>query len=328
MLKLISTLTHILPIQKAFLRLHQNPHILYYHMVADKKHDYYYQPPVTADDFKFQIEWLKKNGYKFVPLSEIEQGSDKKQVAITTDDGFLENYTSIAPILNEYKIPATFFLINNCIDNKDLMWMNKLLVIGNRTGLTQTRKRVYEILRDKNILSVDKRDLSSIFSAIPMKRKEEIVNELWMTSQLPELSDFMAEHKPYMTSHQINELLSSGFTIGGHTFSHPRCSELSMEELKYEVVDSIEHLKEKFNTSVNHFAYPFGSRPQKKEEEHIFQLSKATAFLGTKNSDLKLKDRLLWDRDKMEQHKMNSLFWFSVLPIARKFVLRPFGIYK
>jgi len=328
MLKLISTLTHILPIQKAFLKLHQNPHILYYHMVADKKHDYYYQPPVTADDFRFQIEWLKTNGYKFVPLSEIETRSDKKQVAITTDDGFIENYTRIAPILDEYNIPATFFLINNCIDNKDLMWMNKLLAIGNRTGIAQTKKRVYEILRDKKILSSDKRDLKSIFSSIPMNRKEEIVNELWATCELPALSDFLAEHKPYMNTHQINELLSAGFAIGGHTFSHPRCSELSLEELKHEVVDSIEQLKVKFDTPVNHFAYPFGLRPQKKEEEHIFHLSKATAFLGTKNSDLNLKNSLLWDRDKMEQNKMNSLFWFSVLPIVRKYMLRPMGVYK
>lgn len=327
MLKLISDVTHRLSIQKAFLQLHVNPHVLYYHMVANQKPAYYYQQPVSPDDFKFQIEWLLKNKFEFVTLSEIGKGTNKRQVAVTTDDGFAENYTTIAPILNDYKITATFFLINNCIDNKDLMWMNKLFVAEHILGVTQTKSRVYHILRDKNLYHQEKPKLASVYSAIPMKFKEDVVNELWSGSQLPRLSDFMEEHKPYLTTQQIQELLSAGFTIGGHTFSHPRCSELSAQELKYEVVDSLNELRVKFKTPVDYFAYPFGDRPEKMVEEEIFRLSKTTAFLGTKSSDLNAK-RLIWERDKMEQPKLASLFWFSVLPMVRKFLLRPLKIYK
>jgi peptidoglycan/xylan/chitin deacetylase (PgdA/CDA1 family) len=328
MLKLASNIANLPVIQKLALQLHRNPHILYYHFVGPRKPEYYYQEPINSETFRFQIEWLLKNKFEFVPLAEINRPGDKKRVAVTTDDGFVENYTCIASILMEYHIPATFFLVNNCIDNKDLIWINKLFVLENTIGADNTKQKVYEALRDKQILSHDIKNLKSIYQSIPMTFKEEIVNEIWAGSKLPALSDYLDTHKPYMSFEQIDELISSGFTIGSHTLSHPRCSQLSFQELENEVVGSMNQLRKMFNTEVDYFAFPFGERANPTAEEEIFKLSGAKAFMDTKNSDTKLNGHVTWGRDKMEQSKAKSLFWFSIVPLVRKFLLRPFGIYK
>lgn len=328
MLKLISNVTHVLPVQKVLLNWHQHPHVLYYHMVADRKPDYYYQQPISVDDFRYQLEWLKKNRFEFVSLADIGKTTNRRQVAITTDDGFCENYTNLAPVLSDYKIPATFFLINSCIDNRDLMWMNKLFAVESRVGSSKTKELVYTILRDKKILSAEWRSLKKIYSAIPMNRKDEVVNELWAASPLPSLTDFLAEHKPYMLSAQIDELLSAGFSIGGHTMTHPRCAALTLPELKREVVDSVVELSQKFNATVDYFAYPFGSRPNKVNEQELLLMAGETIFMGIKNHDEPLRGSRVWERDKMEQSRMVSLFWFSIMPLIRKFLLKPLGFYK
>lgn len=329
MLKFVGNITNTTIIQRLLLHLHRNPHILYYHSVRKDKPDYYYQDPITPDTFRAQLKWLLKNKFEFVSLNEINDGGGKgRRVALTTDDGFVENYTCIAPILADYKIPATFFILNNCIDNKDLMWMNKLFAIEHVMGANHTKQQVYNILRDRKKLSHDLQNLKSVYREIPMKQKEEIVNEVWSSNNLPALSEYMDQYKPYMSSKQINELLASGYTIGSHTRSHPRCAQLTFSELETEIIDSMDELRKSFKTSIDFFAYPFGSRPDPVVEEKIFRLSRARAFLGTKNSDLKLDGSLVWERDKMEQSKSKSLFWFSAVPLIRKFFLRPIGIYK
>jgi len=47
-------------------------------------------------------------------------------------------------------------------------------------------------------------------------------------------------------------------TIGAHTLSHPRLSELSYEEALKEIVESRNRLEEKLGHKVNHFSYPYG----------------------------------------------------------------------
>lgn len=328
MLKFIGKISNINIINKLLLGIHRNPHILYYHLVGDHKPEYYYNQPITANEFIAQIGWLKKHGFHFVSLDELKHAKDKKSVAITTDDGFIENYTVIAPILKENNITATFFLLNNCIDNRDLMWRNKLFLIENHIGVREAKKLSYQILNDGGFLPNPGVKLDSIYDQIPMKNKEEIVNQIWTAGKMPDLQEYLENRKPYMSSSQINELLDSGFKIGSHTFSHPECSKLEYDQLALEIIGSTNALSDKFKVPIDYFAYPFGIRPEKSIEKQLFEQSKLKAFLGTKNSDSDLKNKLIWERDKMEQSLNSSLFWFTFVPLFRKLFLKPLGIYK
>jgi peptidoglycan/xylan/chitin deacetylase (PgdA/CDA1 family) len=298
-------------------------------MVADEKPSYYYQSPLTIDAFKFQIDWLKKNGFEFVSLEDMyDNAKNKKQVAITTDDGFVENYTILAPLLKEYGITATFFMLNNCIDNQDLMWRNKLAAVEHLIGQEAVHLQVYDLLKRKNPLKKSSMKVKSSYQFIPMREKDAIANEIWKANYPASLMEFMEIEKPYLTTKQIQELLGAGFTIGAHTCSHPKCSQLTFDELENEIVGSINQLRTKFNTTIDFFAYPFGDRPSPDMEREVFRMSRVKAFLGNKNNDKTMRGKIVWERDKMEQPKTQSLFWFSAVPLFRKYILNPVGIYK
>jgi peptidoglycan/xylan/chitin deacetylase (PgdA/CDA1 family) len=62
-----------------------------------------------------------------------------------------------------------------------------------------------------------------------------------------------------MAWHDLSWLLETGHTIGAHTRTHARLSELRQaNELEAEIIDSANVLERNLGVKVEHFAYPFG----------------------------------------------------------------------
>ncbi len=100
--------------------------ILNYHKVDTKK-----EVGITVvhpKAFRKQVEYLVRKGYKFVTLSELFFDTDEKTIAITFDDGYLDIYEHAFPILQEFGIPATVFIITSAI-GKPNDWDANLLGI-------------------------------------------------------------------------------------------------------------------------------------------------------------------------------------------------------
>ena len=183
--------------------------IVYYHMVSDVNHKYYFaNKSITPESFYEQLLYLKKN-FEIISFKEAfylidnKKKIDKKLV-LTFDDGFKENYSVIAPILSELNITGAFFFISNCIDNKDLMWRNKLLLLEENI----TNKSLYETSIRFKIPKIKKNQnlLSWSLNTWPMNKKEEIVNTL-CDEYLPyKVEDFLEANSPYCTSEEIKRL--------------------------------------------------------------------------------------------------------------------------
>jgi len=75
---------------------------------------------VKPAEFENQIEYLKDNGYTFVTFDDWNRLNNiKKPVMLTFDDGYLENYTQIFPILKKHDAKITLFLTVNHMDIDD-----------------------------------------------------------------------------------------------------------------------------------------------------------------------------------------------------------------
>ena len=62
-----------------------------------------------------------------------------------------------------------------------------------------------------------------------------------------------------MNYSNLTDLLNDGHSIGSHTLSHQRLSGINSSEfLTKEIRDSKLELERKLNTTIDHFAYPFG----------------------------------------------------------------------
>lgn len=97
-----------------------HPRLLMYHMISHhKRRAKYNKLRVDPIEFDRQLNWLKENGWEFVFVSELKNESTQKQVALTFDDGYRDNFLVADPIMKKYDAKATLYLVT---DRHDRDW--------------------------------------------------------------------------------------------------------------------------------------------------------------------------------------------------------------
>lgn len=308
---------------------HSGLRIIYYHTVSDKVLPYYWtHKQIDQATLVKQLYYLQKR-YQFISLSEAIECSRNGQslrgyCAFTTDDGFACNYHEIAPVLREFNIKPTYFLISDCIDNQRLMWRNMLYMIQDACDLNEQAKAINWLTGEFRLGPIRNEERLMQWSerTWPMSQKEILADALWQRLEMPNMSDFMEEHKPYMSQDQIRELHLEGFEFGVHSKSHPYFSKLSLTEFKEEINHCADRIEEivKPNYPVS-FAYPFGDRGQREiEGEYKGKSNCLGSILGINRKISNPKDPYYWERDKMELDYYASIGRFYLFPIIRSII--------
>ena len=206
-------------------------HILFYHLVSDTKKDHYpLQNTVSIKLFNEQVKYYSQK-YEIITINEaynrfLSGAQFDKQLVITTDDGFVENYNTICPILESYNAKGSFFLIENSIDNIQMMWRHALFVLESKIQNSRLRIAISSLAQKFKIQQPKKKEglLDWSYQTFPYMLKEQLTNELWNEVMQVSLSEYLNNIKPYLNSAQIKEMLRNGHVIGNHTRSHPNCS--------------------------------------------------------------------------------------------------------
>ena len=87
---------------------------------------------VPPDEFKKQMQYLHDEGYHTITLDELYEYVTKgtelpdKPVLITFDDGYIDNYQHAMPILKEYNMKATLFMITGSIGENRFVNLEQL----------------------------------------------------------------------------------------------------------------------------------------------------------------------------------------------------------
>lgn len=98
--------------------------ILMYHSVCvnEKVHSDY---RITPDQFESDMKYLSENGYTAIFVGDlvgyVYEGMPlpEKPVIITLDDGYLNNYLYVLPILEKYDMCATVSVVGSFVDNAE-----------------------------------------------------------------------------------------------------------------------------------------------------------------------------------------------------------------
>lgn len=106
--------------------------ILMYHYISDV-------PPgadrvrrdlsVSPADFRAQLTWLRDNGYTTISLRELGDALTagiplpEKPVVLTFDDGYADNYVNAFPLLVEFGMRGTFFVLTDLTEERNRDYM-------------------------------------------------------------------------------------------------------------------------------------------------------------------------------------------------------------
>lgn len=193
---------------------------------------YFHKP--AKDEFEFSIKWLRKKGFKFISLSDLERIINdeipfpKGAVLLTVDDGWQTNVTNVVEVATRHEVPVTIFVSTTPAEEGTYWW--SYVTQARRQGLTSYSKYTLKKMPE-----------------------EERVNIL------REIKQMVYPGRDAMTVDQVKMVARSPYiTIGSHTQTHPiliNCTEIQVyEELK----GSRQKLESWTGKEVAYFAYPNG----------------------------------------------------------------------
>ena len=265
--------------------------VAFYHYTGDIT-PYYaaFYENCTLQRFRRDLAALRSD-FEIVPLAKVIEFNLRKDapeapyLAITFDDGFNLCRKEVLEILDEFKIKVTSFLTTSCLDNRDLMWRNKLSVIQSSVEESILVAKYNQLMARVARPAIAK--ASQLMAATvdwDMSRKGEWADELWKGCGLPPLREFLDEHRPYFTSQDLSGWIAAGHSIGFHTHTHPFCSRLRPEDIETEILQPALRLKERFGVASLPFSYPFGDRLQPEDEKELFRKGVFNAAFGVRGS--------------------------------------------
>lgn len=185
-----------------------------------------------------------------------------KSFAITFDDGFENNLTVAAPILNDFDVPATIYVTTEFVEKNGMSWIDRIENAVEHTNQQIIKPRWTNesfTLRDKEsrirFLKAVRKYVKSCANCNANIFADELCSELGVEPQ-PEA---IGELDRKMSWEQVrNAAKSELITIGGHSHTHPILSFLSPPQLAYELDSCLGLLQEKADVGATHFSYPEG----------------------------------------------------------------------
>lgn len=109
---------------------------LLYHLVMDEPYSPYTYLFVREADFEHQLSLIRESGISTYFADEPEAAKGKKALVITFDDGYADNYDTAFPLLKEYGVKATIFLITDMIGTEGHLSEKEILEMA-ESGLVR-----------------------------------------------------------------------------------------------------------------------------------------------------------------------------------------------
>jgi len=246
--------------------------IFLFHGVIKKKNYIirnYTKKHILEKNFIDKIKFLKKN-YNILSLDEIFHNISNKvslppnTCAITFDDGFENNYSVAAPILEKFKVPTTFYLSTDFINNNSMSWIDKIEYCfeNTKSGCIQLpwkKNKINFFNKNDKILILDqiRNQIKKNFNINIDKFVKSIFKQCNMV--IPISLDTELDKK--LNWGQVKKLQKNFlFTIGGHSHNHVSLGSLSKKKAEAEINKSFALFKKKANIKLKHYSYPEGQK--------------------------------------------------------------------
>ncbi len=187
-------------------------------------------------------------------------------LAITVDDGYRDFYQVAYPVLREYLIPATVYLVSDFVDRSLWLWVDQV-----QYGFRYAQARSFRMElpgQPPQSFELGTPDTRNVAARTVTEAAKRLSNgdRLRLLEVLPEqLGVQLPEEAPAeyesLRWDEVREMAAAGIEFGAHTRTHPILSRLAGEqELAVEIGGSKRQIERQIERAVDHFCYPNGSR--------------------------------------------------------------------
>lgn len=198
------------------------------------------QQKFTVENFRMFFEYFLNKGYKFINPEELnnDAGLNKKNILMTFDDGNFSNHL-ILPLLNEYKIPAIFFIPTIYTKTQKAFWVDVLYRNRIKQGVDESKMwEEIVFLKKSNHIEIEKYLIQN-FGANSLKPLGDI-------------------DRPFNTA-ELKEFAKQKFVyIGNHTLDHVSLPHYSEDDIRNQVRDNQKDLFEITGMTPDCIAFPYG----------------------------------------------------------------------
>lgn len=253
--------------------------ILMYHRVLHREQTKGIQPGmyVDAGTFENHVNFLREN-FEMIALerlfSYITSGFPPQSplCVLTFDDGWVDFYENVYPVLCKYQIPATVFLATNFVGRVDrCFWTDQL---ANVLQMERLRERVTSF----KVLNPDARFLASLRGS----QEDRLEQAIELLKSFPQIridcaladlryywgADIPVGSRMFISWKEAREMKRSGLvTFGSHTAEHKILTLCSDEEVASELSDSKKRLEREtlIDDGLAAFCYPNGNHDHRIE---------------------------------------------------------------
>lgn len=276
----------------------------YYHIIKNERVPHIENLYQYKDEkqFRCDLEILLKYYKPLNPKDLLVNKETSNNFLISFDDGLEEVYSVIYPILKEKNITAMFFINPDFVDNSKGLYKHYISVIISHLNNSNIEDKIYHKLA--SILSIQYSTKQVFFKNLKETKyaDRDKINEVLIFLKI-NIQNYLQNQKPYISKIQIKEMIDDGFYFGGHTMSHPPLNQITYEEQKAEIINSIDWLKTNFGITYSLFAFPFTDKSvSKKLLLDLFQYDDNIILFG--NSGIKKDfDKRIIQRFSLENPK-------------------------
>lgn len=258
---------------------------LCYHAVSDERlpHVRLY-PYKSARQFEDDLTFVRERTVSYQQVvGRRLQGAKlpANSVLITFDDGFAECYEVARPILLRLGIDAVFFVTTEFLDEKKPFFECTMSLCADRVEKLSDEQAA-DVLRaigfDRNTFHPSDRRYRRGQERLRQSRMHVKLGNpkalllLWvMGAEVTDVSDLarlcnildidvanLTEKRPiFMSSAQVKQLASDGFTIGAHGLDHHLLEGLDVAAIEAEIVASCQAVRELTGQDRVPFAFPY-----------------------------------------------------------------------
>jgi peptidoglycan/xylan/chitin deacetylase (PgdA/CDA1 family) len=225
----------------------------------------------SPEQFRSQMRFVE---HHFTPISfrdlaaiiAARMSCPRNPIIVTFDDGYLDNYVNVFPVLRERGIKATFFIVTDFVGTGQSFWFERVAQAIAKAPPGRYFVGVLAGMRSEIVVPsglAERRTLvKSLLKALKLAPADEAYEWVDHLSRALGASEGVADGESQLFGWQeVSEMHRSGLVeFGSHTKTHPVLSRVDPTRLYDELEGSKKAIRLATGVDCTVLAYPVGGR--------------------------------------------------------------------